>query len=236
MIESEELREPAAQAAIHERSATATPRSPERSDRGGFRVLRECSVFEPPASSTLSGGADPIGGMQNHTGALTRALDRIGLVQHVVTTRLPGGPAEEPFGRSATIHRVGTPIPRPRRLYSVPASRLVPALARDADLIHAHLGEDLAVLPIAATAAAQRSLPLVVTIHCSLEHTLQSVDARTALLRILGSRIERWGVRRADAVITLTERLRGSSSRRGRAGQGARHPLRCRAASLLRHA
>ena len=199
MIGSDRLRDPGADA------ATAFEAAPG----GGLRVLRLCSVFEPPVSvAELSGRSDPIGGMQNHTGALTRALDRLGVAQDVVTTRLPGAPSEEAFGRSATIHRVGTRVPRPRRLYSVPASRLAPALARDADLVHAHLGEDLAVLPIAATASARRSIPLVVTIHCSLEHTLRSVDLRTAMLRVVGAPIERWGTRRADAIITLTERLR----------------------------
>jgi hypothetical protein len=64
------------------------------------------------------------------------------------------------------------------------------------------------VLPIAASAAAKRAVPFVVTIHCSLEHTLRSVDLRTAILRVVGTPIERWGARRADAIITLTERLR----------------------------
>jgi hypothetical protein len=35
---------------------------------------------------------DPIGGMQNHTAELTRALDRRGVVQTVVTTRPPTAP------------------------------------------------------------------------------------------------------------------------------------------------
>lgn len=39
-----------------------------------MHVLRLCSVFEPPASALAGRGSnfDPIGGMQNHTGALTR--------------------------------------------------------------------------------------------------------------------------------------------------------------------
>jgi glycogen(starch) synthase len=176
----------------------------------GLRVLRLCSVFEPPGAvlARPSERSDPIGGMQNHTGALTRALDRLGVVQTVVTARPEGAPAEEPFARHGTVFRVGTPGRRPRQLYSVPASRLVPALARDADLLHAHVGEDLAVVPIAASAARRCGIPLVLTIHCSLEHTLRWVDVRTLMLKLLGAPIERWGEHRAAAVITLTERLR----------------------------
>jgi glycogen synthase len=176
----------------------------------GLRVLRVCSVFEPP-SAVLAGhpsGIDPIGGMQNHTGALTRALDRLGIAQTVVTARPDGAPSEEPFARHGTVFRLGSPKRRPRQLYSIPAARLVPALAREAHLLHAHMGEDLAVLPIAASAARRRGIPLVLTIHCSLEHTLSPVDARTLILKLLGGRIERWGEHRASAVITLTERLR----------------------------
>ncbi|MDP9296473.1 MAG: glycosyltransferase, partial [Actinomycetota bacterium] len=138
----------------------------------------------------------------------TRALDRLGVVQTVVTARPDGAPSEEPFARHGTVFRVGSPRRRPRQLYSVPAWRLVPALARDVDLVHAHIGEDLAVVPIAASAARRHGIPLVLTIHCSLEHTLRSVDVRTLMLKLLGAPIERWGEQRAAAVITLTERLR----------------------------
>ena len=63
-------------------------------DRTRIRVLRLCSVFEPPPSALVGKGVkfDPIGGMQNHTAELTRALDRRGVVQTVVTTRPPTAP------------------------------------------------------------------------------------------------------------------------------------------------
>jgi hypothetical protein len=43
-----------------------------------LRVLRLCSVFEPPwiGGHRLDPRFDPVGGMQSHTGELTRALDR----------------------------------------------------------------------------------------------------------------------------------------------------------------
>jgi glycosyltransferase involved in cell wall biosynthesis len=173
-------------------------------------VLRLCSVFETQDDPSDQDAAfDPVGGMQVHTAALTRALDDRGVSQWVVTTRPPTAPRRQRIG-AAHVYRVGFRIRRPRQLYSVPASVLVPALARRADLVHVHLGEDLAALPIAAAAARLAGrLPLVVTLHCSLRHTLKVVDARTAVLAGLGGWIEERGVRLADAVVVLSHRAAG---------------------------
>jgi glycogen(starch) synthase len=174
-----------------------------------LRVLRLCSVFEPPASSLGGRGAlfDPIGGMQDHTGSLTRQLDRRGVVQVVLTARPPMAPWFERIGSRATVVRVALPVRRPRRLYSVPAAVLAPVLGRQADLVHVHLGEDLAILPLAALAAGPHRLPVVLTVHCSLAHTVRVADARTAILRTLGGWIERQGERRAAATIVYTSLL-----------------------------
>jgi glycogen synthase len=72
--------------------------------------------------------------MQDHTAALTRLLDRRGVVQTVLTTRPPTAPWGAADRRSGDGRRVGLPIPRPRQLYTIPAAALVPALARRADL------------------------------------------------------------------------------------------------------
>lgn len=55
-----------------------------------MRVLRLCSVFEPRSLTPGSAAYDPIGGMQNHVAELTRCLDRLGVAQLVVTSRLAG--------------------------------------------------------------------------------------------------------------------------------------------------
>ncbi len=173
-----------------------------------MHVLRLCSVFEPPRSALSGRGVrfDPIGGMQNHTACLTRALDARGVTQDVVTTRPPGAPVVEHVGTGATVHRLGLPVRILRQCYAVPAARLVHRLAAHADVVHAHCGEDLAVVPIAATAARRHGVPLVLTVHLSLGHTLDRPGARTAVLRHLGARIERLGTDLADAVIVLTPR------------------------------
>jgi glycogen synthase len=182
-----------------------------------LRILRLCSVFMPPevALSGRADGFDLLGGMQNHTLELTKALDDMGLVQSVVTTRPPGAERIESVGSHARVHRVGVGIRHFRQLYSLPAARLVPRLAREADLVHVHLGEDLAALPLGLWTSRRRGLPLVVTVHCSLQHTLRMSDARSVLLKMVGGRIEAAGTRSADAVIVLTQRLARLLEREG---------------------
>jgi glycogen synthase len=85
---------------------------------------------------------------------------------------------------------LGLPIQRFRQLYGPQAAIIAPILAARADVVHVHLGEDLAVLPIGAAAAKLHRLPLVLTVHTSLRHTLAVSDLRSALLKALGGQIE----------------------------------------------
>jgi len=174
-----------------------------------MRVLRLGSVSEPPASAIKGQGArfDPIGGMQNHTAELTRALDRRGIVQTVVTTRPSTAPHLQRLGNHACVIRVGLPVRRFRQLYGPQAAVLAPILAARTDLVHVHLGEDLAILPIGMAAAKLHRLPLVLTVHMSLRHTLVVTDLRSIILKTLGGLIERWGERSAAAVLAITPRL-----------------------------
>jgi glycogen synthase len=180
-----------------------------RRDPTRIRVLRLCSVFEPPPSALVGKGVkfDPIGGMQNHTAELTRALDRRGVAQTVVTTRPPTAPHFQRLGDHARVIRLGLPVRRFRQLYGLQAAIVAPVLASRADLVHVHLGEDLAVLPVGAAAARLHRLPLVLTVHTSLRHTLAVSDLRSAVLKTLGGPIERWGERSAEAVVVITPRL-----------------------------
>ena len=175
-----------------------------------MRVLRLTSVFEAPPGALTAEGArlDPVGGMQSHTGGLTRALDAFGIQQDVVTAHRLGAPRKQRLGVAADVHRVGLPVAWGRQLWSVPAPPLALKLARHADVVHAHLGEDVAVLPMAAAAARAHGLPLVLTIHLSVRHTLLTSDARSRRVKALGGPIEGWATRHADAVLTLTDRLK----------------------------
>jgi glycogen synthase len=172
-------------------------------------LLRLCSVFEPPPSALVGKGVrfDPIGGMQNHTAELTRALDRRGVVQTVLTTRPPTARRLQRLGDHARAIRLGLPVRRFRQLYGSQAAILAPILAVRADVVHVHLGEDLAVLPVGAAAARLHRLPLVLTVHTSLRHTLAGCDLRSVVLKTVGNPIERWGEYSAEAVLVITPRL-----------------------------
>jgi glycogen synthase len=185
-------------------------------DRTRIKVLRLCSVFEPPASALVGKGVgfDPIGGMQNHTAELTRALDRRGVAQTVVTTRPPTAPHFQRLGNHARVVRLGLPIRRPRQLYGLQASIIAPILASRADLVHVHLGEDLAVLPIGAAAAKLHRLPLALTVHMSMRHTLVVSNLRSAILKTLGVGSRGGGSARRTRCWPSRRAWPGSSSRR----------------------
>ena len=168
-------------------------------------VLRLCSVFEPPPEALARPDAaayDPIGGMQNHTAELTRGLDRLGVRQHVLTSRLGALRSRTALGAAATVVRTGVPLRAARQLWAADAARGLVRL-RGLGLVHAHQGEDLAVLPLAELVARRAGVPLVVTLHCSLSRTVESRRRRP--LTVLGPPVERSVVRRADAVLVLTE-------------------------------
>lgn len=173
-------------------------------------VLRLCSVFAAPVAALRGRGVrfDPVGGEQNHCAGLSAALDRLGVRQTIVTTRPPTAPRVESFGRYGRVVRLGLPVSAYRQLYALPAWSLLPRLAERADLVHAHLGEDLAVVPLALRAAGHARVPLVLTVHCSPAHTLRGRTPRALLLHHLGGALERRGAALADAVIVLTGRMR----------------------------
>lgn len=173
-----------------------------------MRVLRLCSVFETPDDvATRRGGRfDPIGGMQTHTAALTRALDRLGVRQTVLTTRPPGAAAYQRIGSGGEVLRVGLPVPVCRQLYAPAAARELTRLDGTFDIVHAHQGEDIGVLQLARIAADRLRVPLVITVHTSVRHTLAAGNLRSAGLRAVGGFLERRAIGGAAAVITLTAR------------------------------
>jgi 2-deoxystreptamine N-acetyl-D-glucosaminyltransferase/2-deoxystreptamine glucosyltransferase len=140
--------------------------------------------------------------MQNHTAELTRGLDRLGVQQHVLTSRLGARRSRTRLGRAATVVRTGAPLRAARQLWAVDAAREL-VRVQGLGLVHAHQGEDLAVLPLAELVARRAGVPLVVTLHCSLSRTVEARRGRP--LSVLGPSVERRVVRRADAVLVLTE-------------------------------
>jgi glycogen synthase len=171
------------------------------------RVLRLTSVFPVPEGVPVPVAYDPVGGMQNHTGQLAAELDRLGVAQTVVTAYRPGAARREPLGGHGEVRRVGLPTRRLRQAWGPAAAATALTLPGPYDLVHAHLGEDAAVLALGLAAARRFRAPLVVTVHLSPRHTLTGRGGRALFLRGVGGAVEAVACRRAAAVITLTERL-----------------------------
>lgn len=177
-------------------------------------VLRLCAAF--PATTVLPEPGGPVGGMESHAGALSRALDRLGVAQRIVTAGSPGAAARESLGTRSQVHRlpvggwrlpgVGSRGPALRDLYPAVARLALRHVHGGVDLIHAHQGEDVGLLPMAASLARRLDVPLVVTLHTSLQHTTIPDDVRSVVRKALGGAMERRVLARADAVITLTPR------------------------------
>jgi glycogen(starch) synthase len=182
-----------------------------------MRILRISSVFRAPGAALAGAGVrfDPVGGMQNHVFELTRALDELGVRQSVVTTRPPGAARIERVGASAEVLRLGYRFPHLRQLYSLPACFAVPELAAGADLVHVHVGRDLAAAPIGLAAAAAAKRPTVLTIHSSFTHTLRHAEGRISPLTWAGRLVESAAVRHADAVVAITPALARHLARSG---------------------
>ena len=193
--------EPGSQAAV------APPAPADR--RRPLRVLRLASVFPVPdrVLADRARAFDPVGGMQNHTGQLSAELDRLRVAQTIVTAYRPGAPRDESLGERGRVLRVGLPTRWLRQGYGAAAARAVATLPGPYDLVHAHLGEDVAVLAVALAAARRWDAPFVLTVHLSPRHTLGVSGPRSAFLHTVGGAVERLAVRRAAAVITLTDRL-----------------------------
>jgi glycogen synthase len=171
-----------------------------------MHVLRLCTVYAAPAVALRVPGFDQIGGMQVHTGRLTRELDAVGIEQTVITAHRPGAPATETVGDRSRVVRAGYPIRRFRQLYGVAAIREVRS-APAPDLVHVHLGEDVSIVPLARWAAARAAAPLVATVHCSLRHTLAPHGTRSAAVRAAGGPLQTWLLRSAAAVFVVADRL-----------------------------
>lgn len=178
---------------------------PDLTGMGELRVLRLCSVFEPAALNPGGARYDVIGGMQNHTAELSRCLDRMGVRQLVITSRLDGPSGRVAFGQYGQVARTGVAIPLARQGWAPAAARVALGGDEPVSVVHAHCGEDIAVLPLARLAAWRHACPLVVTIHASVRHTMRVNSARTALLWLAGGLAERRVLPGADMVIVLTQ-------------------------------
>src|SRR5262249_56366888 len=122
--------------------------------------------------------------MQNHTAALTRCLDRMAVHQLVLTSRLDGPAGRARFGTHGQVVRTGVRMPFARQAWAPLAAPLAIGEREPVSVVHAHCGEDVAVLPLAWLAAWRPACPLVVTVHTRGRPTLPARSLRTAAFRL----------------------------------------------------
>src|SRR5262249_59478035 len=113
---------------------------------------------EPRELTPAWAAYDPIGGMQNHVAELTRCLDRLGVAQLVVTSRLAGSAGRARFGVHGRVIWTGLPVPVLRQGWALLAVRHVLGGGRGG-LVHVHCGEGPAGLPLGRVAARRPRRP-----------------------------------------------------------------------------
>ncbi len=179
----------------------------------------------------LGGGAqtrkelqyEPIGGMQVQIAQITEELDALGYRQTVVFPRRPGLGREMCRGQAIRLRLLRLPV-APIRTRSKGYIGLLVSWGlsltlwcvrrrlwgrrRRFALIHFHCSELPWTFVFAPIAASILGLPLVLTVHCSAIATFHPETPLGRLLLGPARVAERLALRRADAVIVLTERIR----------------------------
>ncbi len=166
---------------------------------------------------------EPIGGMQVQIMQTTEQVSAIGARQTVVFPRRPG------MGRSVVVDErtrfelLALPIaPIPTRAKGYIGLLVSWGLAvtawcvrqrlrgthRRFSVIHVHCSELPWTFLFAVIAKAVLRVPLVITTHCSAIATFHPENLIGKLLIGPARLFERWAVRRADAAVVLTERIR----------------------------
>lgn len=146
--------------------------------------------------------APDTGGVETHVLRLASELARAGHTVTVATSSPPGRPTVERVevgaGVSFEVRRAHRSARQHPELPAAGLRRLVRELATDADVVHAHSYHALAAL-VAASATGRT--PVVLTLHY---HGTGHTRLRSLLHRVYAP-VGRWLVRRAAAVIAVSE-------------------------------
>ncbi|PPK65015.1 glycosyltransferase family 4 protein [Actinokineospora auranticolor] len=166
---------------------------------------------------------EPIGGMQVQIMQTTEQVSELGARQTVVFPRRPGMPRSvevDPRTRFELLRLPIAPIPTRAKGYAGLLVSWGLALTvwclrqrvrrahRRFSVIHVHCSELPWTFLFAVVAKAVLGRPLVITTHCSAIATFHPENLVGRLLIGPARLFERWAVRRADAVVVLTERVR----------------------------
>ncbi|MDB6049425.1 MAG: Pitative glycosyltransferase [Pseudomonas sp.] len=183
-----------------------------------MKVLKLTPFFHHPDADSWPPAYDSVGGMQVQTWRQAVWLAQEGIHQHVMTIGFPSLPKLRKLHPLLWVERTLLPMPRIRSEFSgligLTQSWAVATLyvllrkrrTYDFDIIHSHLDGQIAALLVACLAPRLLLRPLILTVHCSR----LAVYTPHSWLDMLQHRLARWlerkAVRRAFAVVALTQR------------------------------
>nr|Q65CC1.1 RecName: Full=2-deoxystreptamine glucosyltransferase; AltName: Full=2-deoxystreptamine N-acetyl-D-glucosaminyltransferase; AltName: Full=Kanamycin biosynthesis protein F [Streptomyces kanamyceticus]CAE46947.1 putative glycosyltransferase [Streptomyces kanamyceticus] len=149
---------------------------------------------------------------------MSRALAELGVRQQVLTVGFPGLPRVRRDSENLVVRITRAPLPRLRSritgLVGLNQAWLAAALTEcvklrrrwPADLIQVHLDGQLWALLAGPVAARLVGVPYTVTVHCSRLAVYQPMSTVDRIQHPLVTAVERWALRRAAGITTLTER------------------------------
>ncbi|MFB9432998.1 glycosyltransferase family 4 protein [Streptoalloteichus tenebrarius] len=183
-----------------------------------MRVLRLTPFFHHDCVTSWPAEFDAVGGMQLQILRLSRELARRGVRQQVLTLGFPGLPRVRVDSPNLVVRITRAPLPRLRSeltgLVGLNQAWLVAALAACVrlrrtwrpDLVHVHADGQLWALLAGPAASRVLGVPYCVTLHCSRLSVYQPMSWIDQLQHRLVVAAEKWALRGASGVSTLTDR------------------------------
>ncbi len=186
-----------------------------------MRVLRLTPFFHHDCVDRWPAEFDSVGGMQIQILRLSRQLADRGIEQQVLTVGFPGLPKVRTDRDNLTVRVTRAPMPRMQSeltgLVGLNQAWLVGALAECValrrhwrpHLIHVHADGQLWALLAGPLAARMMGAPYCVTLHCSRLSVYEPMSRFDRLQHNAVARAERWALKGAAAISTLTDRTAG---------------------------
>ncbi|KAA5835073.1 glycosyltransferase family 4 protein [Saccharopolyspora hirsuta] len=183
-----------------------------------MRVLRLTPFFHHDCVDSWPAEFDAVGGMQVQILRLSRQLARRGVQQEVFTLGFPGLPRTREDSPGLVVRITRAPLPRLRSeltgLVGLNLAWFLAAMAACArlrraqrpDLIQVHADGQLWALLAGPVAAAILRRPYSLVLHCSRIGVYKPMSRFDHYQHRFVAAVERWALRRAARVCTLTKR------------------------------
>ncbi|MCC3773864.1 glycosyltransferase family 4 protein [Streptomyces sp. UNOB3_S3] len=190
-----------------------------------MRVLRLTPFFHHDQVDSWPAEYDAVGGMQVQILRLSRELAGRGVEQQVMTVGFPGLPRRRQDRPGLVVRVTRAPLPRLRSeltgLVGLNQAWLAGALAMCVrlrrrwrpDLIHVHADGQVWALLAGPLASRIMGAPYCLTLHCSRLSVYEPMSRVDRLQHGLVRAVERYALRRAARVSTLTGRTAGVVAR-----------------------